>query len=104
MAQKRYRYKSQIVDVAAMADQVTGPPTIVAGTPCVLCVDLLVDEAYKGDLDTFMAGQKYDYVGEIPLADPPYLALQMNAVNSGVLYDVVIDDSGGTPAIVITPA
>jgi len=104
MAQKRYRYKSQIVDLVAMADQVTGPPTVAGGTPCVLAVDLVVDEQYKGDLDTFMAGQKYDYVAEIPLADPAYLALQMNAVNSGVLYNVVIDDSGGTPQIVITPA
>jgi len=104
MADKRYRYKSQTVDVTAMADQVTGPPTIVAGTPCVLCVDLVVDEQYKADLDTFMSGQKYEFVAEVPLTDPQFLALQMNAINSGVLYNVTIDDSGGPPQIVITPA
>lgn len=104
MADKRYRYKSQPVDTDMLAQEVPGPPVVAAGTPCVLCIDFVIDEQYKGDLDVFMASQKYDYVAEIPLNDPAYLPLQMNAINSGALYDVTIDDSSGTPELVITPA
>ena len=104
MADKRYRYKSATVDAKAMALVVPPPYAIVGGTPCVLCVDIVIDEDSKVDLDSFMETQKYTYVEEVAISDPPYLPLIMTAVNSGVPYNLVIDDSSGTAEIVITPA
>lgn len=103
MALKRYRFRNAAVDPVVLAQQMPSESSamIVAATPCIISVLVDCEEAYLGDLKEFMDGQKWSFDAEVPLsASTPQLI--MAAENSGVLYNVAIDDSSGTPEIKIT--
>ena len=104
MARKTYRFKSATVDQSLVEDQVPGDPVATAQTPCILCVDYQIDEENLGDLQQFMESQKWEFVAEIEAPPSGTLPLVWIASNSGDAYNVVLDDSGGTPELVFTPA
>ncbi len=99
MAVKRYRYKSAGIDTSTLPEEVPGTPTIVAGSPYAIFIDITIEEEFKGDLDEYMVTNKWTYLSEIPLADPAP-PLQMNSPD-GSPWDVGVDNAGN---LVITPA
>lgn len=98
MAVKRYRYKSAGVDMSTLPEEVPGTPTIVAGSPYSIFIDITIEEEFKGDLDDYMVTNKWTFEVEVALADPSP-PLQMFSPN-GSPWDVGVDDAGN---LVITP-
>lgn len=64
-----YRYQSNSVNAAQLANQVLGPTTLGSTGPGIF-VDVTASNADKGDLDAYMTSIGYSYVSTDPVTTP----------------------------------